>query len=214
MGKYKTYYIFEGICLISWVVYLGLFLQLYKEAIFYVDSNAAFIIQLLFLVEYYFSSLFTYFIIGFLLITSNLYVLLFFHIKSKQNREFNLIRYSLIIFLVIFLISVGILLQTKLWPIFLLLVVLAATIVFITYALTKHQEDEVADYGVNEIVKELGPFSTEEIAMENTNNFFDYWQKHFEKTNYVLAYDMHKNNDSEYSVEIYVKSIVTAGETN
>ncbi len=204
--KYKLYYISEGIFLISWLIYFLFFFQLYQEASFYVESGAKYIIQLLFLMEYYFSSLFMYFIIGFLLLVANLYSILLYSIKMKQEKKTMQLKLPKQVFIGLYILCAGGLLLTKLWVIFLLLIILAATIVYITYAMTKSQKDNDI-YEENEVVKQMGPFSTAEEAQNRAREFVTYWQEEFKENGYTLASDIYNEKENEYTVDIYVKSI-------
>lgn len=205
--KYKLYYISEGIFLISWLIYFVLFFQLYNGALFYVDREAKYIIQLLFFMEYYFSSLFIYFIIGFLLFVANLYNILLYSIKMKQENNTIQPKLPIQVFIGLYILCAGGLLLTKLWIIFLLLIILAVTIVFITYAMTKSQKDNDTVYEENEVVKQIGPFSTAKEAQSRAQEFATYWQEEFKEHGYTLVSDIYNETENEYTVDIYVKSI-------
>lgn len=205
--KYKLYYLSEAIFLVGWLIYFVLFFQLYQEASFYVDQGAKYIIQLLFLMEYYFSNLFMYFIIGFLLLVANLYSILFYSIKMKQEKKIIQPKLPIQVSIGLYILCVGGLLLTKLWVIFLLLIILAVTIVYITYAMTKSQKDGDTIYEENEVVKQLGSFSTAEEAQSRAQEFVVYWQEEFQENGYTLASDIYNEKNNEYTVDIYVKSI-------
>ncbi|WP_086314463.1 hypothetical protein A5821_002034 [Enterococcus sp. 7F3_DIV0205] len=205
--KYKLYYISEGVFLISWLIYFVLFFQLYQEASFYVDQGAKYIIQLLFLVEYYFNSLFIYFIMSFLLLVANLYSILLYSIKMKQEKKKIQFKFSMQVFMGLYILCAGALLLTKLWVLFLLLIILAVTVVYITYAMTKSQKDNDTVYEENEVVKQLGSFSTAEEAQSRAQEFATYWQEEFQENGYTLVSDIYNEKENEYTVDIYVKSI-------
>lgn len=205
-NKYKMYYISEGIFLIGWAIYFFFFFQVYNEAVFYVDKEASYIIQLLFLMEYYFGGLFIFFVIGFLLLIANLYNILLYSIRMNQTKKITQPRLPILVFIIFYILCAVGLLVTKLWIIFLLLIVLAITIVYITYAMTKSQKDNEI-YEENEVVKQFGPFSTTEEAKNRAQEFVSYWQEEFKENGYTLISDIYSEKANEYTVDICVKSI-------
>ncbi|MBO0474051.1 hypothetical protein IGL98_000613 [Enterococcus sp. DIV0840] len=207
--KYRNYYLCEIVLLIGWITNFILFSRFYEEAVFYVDKNAKFIIQLLFMVNYYLDDLLKYLFVAFLLMTLNLFLILMFYIKNKQEisktKEMN---YSMILFLVLIGINVIALLTTIIWPLFLILFIVSMTIVYIIYVVTNYLYEEKDErYEENETVKLEGPFQTKEAAEKYSKEFLAHWADYFSKKGYRLAEFVKCDANNEWHVEIIVQSI-------
>ncbi|OTN83841.1 hypothetical protein A5819_003660 [Enterococcus sp. 7E2_DIV0204] len=206
---YQRYYFGEIALLIGWITNAVLFSRFYEEAIFYVDKRDKFIIQLLFMVNYYLDDLLKYLFVAFLLMTLNLFLILMFYIKNRQEvikRKEML--YSIIVFLVLIGINVIALLTTIVWPLFLLLFIVSMTIVYIISVITKYLYEEKDErYEENEIVKVEGPFQTKEAAEEYVNEFLDHWTEYFVGKGYILISEMAFDDEYKWNVEIIVRSI-------
>ncbi|MBO0439838.1 hypothetical protein [Candidatus Enterococcus ikei] len=207
--KYRSYYLCEIVLLIGWITNFVFFSRFYEEAVFYVDKNAKFIIQLLFMVNYYLDDLLKYLFVVFLLMTLNLFLILMFYIKNKQEvnkqKEMN---YSMIVFLVLLIINVITLMTTIIWPLFLLLFIVSMTIVYIIYVITNYlyeEQDEL--YEENETVKLEGPFQTKEAAEKYSKEFLAHWTDSFTKKGYSLVEFIKSDANNEWHVEIIVQSI-------
>ncbi|WP_430603205.1 hypothetical protein IGJ02_000566 [Enterococcus sp. DIV0724b] len=207
--KYRYYYLGEILLLIGWITNFVFFSRFYEEAIFYVDKNAKLIIQLLFVVNYYLEDLLKYLFVAFLLMTLNLFLILIFYIKNKQEvtkqKEMN---YSMIAFLVLLVVNVIALMTTIIWPLFLLLFIVSMTIVYIIYVITKYLYEEKDDrYEENETVKVEGPFQTKEAAEKYSKEFLAHWTDYFTKKGYNLVEYIECDASNEWHVEIIVQSI-------
>ncbi|OJG22689.1 hypothetical protein RU98_GL001963 [Enterococcus caccae] len=207
--NYRYYYLGQIILLIGWVTNFILFSTFYKEAMFYVDKEAKFIIQLLFVVNYYLSDVLTYLFVAFLLMTFNLFLLLMFYIKNKREGiKQKEMTYSTIMFLTIIGLNAIALLMTILWPLFLLLFIISLTIVYIIYVITKSlYEEKDETYEENELVKIEGPFQTKEAAEEYTKEFLAHWTDHFAKKEHRLVAFTNCDEKNEWHVEIIVQAI-------
>lgn len=206
---YQRYYFGEIALLIGWITNAVLFSRFYEEAIFYVDKRDKFIIQLLFMVNYYLDELLKYLFVAFLLMTLNLFLILMFYIKNRREvikRKEML--YSIIVFLVLIGINVIALLTTIVWPLFLLLFIVSMTIVYIIYVITKYLYEEKDErYEENEIVKVEGPFQTKEAAEKYANEFLAHWMDHFAKKGYILMDNLTCHEENKWHVEFIVQSI-------
>lgn len=207
--KYRNYYLCELLLLIGWLTNFVLFSKFYEAAIFYVDKNAKFMIQLLFMVNYYLDDLLKYLFVAFLLMTLNLFLMLMFYIKNQREaikqKEMN---YSMVGFLLIIGINVIALMKTILWPLFLLLFIVSLTIVYIIYVITTYlYEEKDEQYEENEIVKLEGPFQTKEAAESYTKEFLAHWTDHFAKKDYRLMERINQDEKNGWHVEIIVQSI-------
>ncbi|WP_034860083.1 hypothetical protein [Enterococcus caccae] len=207
--KYRNYYFCEFILLIGWITNFMFFSKFYEEAIFYVDKNARFMIQLLFIVTYYFDELLKYLFVVFLLMTLNLFLLMTFYIKNRREtnsqREMNV---SILVFLLIIAINGIALLTTIIWPLFLLLFIAALTIVYIIYVITKYLYEEKEEfYEENELVKSEGPFPTKEAAEKYAEEFLAHWTDYFSKNGYTLTEFTKYDEKNEWHVEIIVQTM-------
>lgn len=207
--KYRNYYLCEIGLLIGWITNFVLFSRFYEEALFYVDKNAKFIIQLLFMVNYYLDDLLKYLFVAFLLMTINLFLVLMFYIKNKQEvTKQKEMTYSMVGFLVLIVMNVIALMTTIIWPLFLLLFIVSMTIVYIIYVITNYlYEEKEEQYEENETVKIEGPFQTKEAAEKYTEEFLAHWTDHFSKKNYNLVECIKSDATNEWHVEIIVQSI-------
>ncbi|EOH96812.1 hypothetical protein UAW_01770 [Enterococcus haemoperoxidus ATCC BAA-382] len=207
--KYRNFYLGQIILLIGWITNFILFSRFYEGAVFYVDKNAKFIVQLLFLMNYYLSDVLTYLFIAFLLMTFNLFLLLMFYTKNKREGiKQTESTYSMIVFLAIIGISAITLLMTIIWPLFLLLFIVSLTIVYVIYVITKSlYEEKDESYEENEVVKVEGPFQTKEAAEEYTKEFTEHWTNHFTKKGLSLVAFIKCDEKDEWYVEIVVQSI-------
>lgn len=207
--NYRNYYLCEVILVIGWVTNFILFSRFYEEAVFYVDKKAKFIIQLLFMVNYYLDDLLKFLFVSFLLMTLNLFLILMFYIKNQRSvMKQKAITYSIILFLAIIGINGIALLKTIVWPLFLLIFITSLTIVYIIYVITKYlHEEKDESYEENERIKVAGPFQTKEMAETYSEEFLAHWAKEFEKKGYCLINNINNDSKNEWHVEITVKSI-------
>nr|MBO1354333.1 hypothetical protein [Enterococcus sp. DIV0212c] len=206
---YRMYYFYELMLLIGWVVNFILFSKFYEEAFFYVDKKANFIVQLLFMVNFYLEDILKYLFITFLLMTLNLFLILMFYIKNKKElTDSKKMTYSLIVFLVILGINGVAMLKTIVWPLFLLLFIASLTIVFIIYVITKYLYEEKDEfYEENEVVKKQGSFQTKEEAEQYAKDFITHWLEYFEKKGYTLMDSITEGEENEWYVEVIVQAI-------
>ncbi|EOI00806.1 hypothetical protein UAW_00073 [Enterococcus haemoperoxidus ATCC BAA-382] len=207
--KYRYYYLGEIVLLIGWITNTLLFSRFYEEAIFYVDKKDKYIIQLLFLVNYYLDDLLKYLFVAFLLMTLNLFLILRFYIKNRREvTKRKEMQYSMIVFLVLIGFNIIALLTTIVWPLFLLLFIVSMTIVYIIYVITKYLYEEKDErYEENELVKVGGPFQTKEAAERYANEFLAHWKNHFAKNGYILVDNLTCHDKTKWQVEIIVQSI-------
>lgn len=207
--KYRIYYLCEAVLVIGWITNFILFSRFYEEAVFYVDKKAKFIIQLLFMVNYYLDDLLKFLFVSFLLMTLNLFLILMFYIKNKRSvTKQKEITYALILFLVIIGINGITLLKTIVWPLFLLIFITSLTIVYIIYVITNYlYEEKDESYEENEQIKAAGPFQTKEMAETYSEEFLAHWANEFEKKGYCLVNNINNDSKNEWYVEITVRSI-------
>lgn len=209
LKKNKLYFIGEGLFICSWYVYYVFFCKFYNEAFFYVEKKAKLIIQLLFMTTYYSTEVLIYSTIAFMLMTLNLLLFLLFFIQNKQkNTVQKQTKAVLIVFLLMFSVIQVKLLSTILWPIFLILVILSLTVIYIIFAVTKYlyEENEI-EYEENEPLKVAGPFENLEEANDFSKEFLLYWQDYFSKKNLKLEYSINQGEQNKYFVDFNIKSI-------
>ena len=207
--KYRRYYIGQFLLLVGWITNFILFSRFYEGAMFYVDKNAKFIIQLLFIVNYYLRDVLTYLFVSFLLMTFNLFLLLMFYTKNKREGVKQKERiYAIIVCLAIIGINALTLALTILWPLFCLLFVLSLTIIYIIYVITKSlYEEKNEGYEEGELVKVEGPFETKATAEAYTEEFLTHWTDYFAKKGYTLVSFIKHDEENEWYVEIIIQSI-------
>ncbi|EOL46366.1 hypothetical protein I580_01635 [Enterococcus caccae ATCC BAA-1240] len=207
--KYRNYYFCEIVLLVGWITNFILFSRFYKESIFYVDKQAKLVIQILFMVNYYLEDVLLYLFVSFLVMTLNLLLILMFYIKSKQSmvRQKEM-KYSMILFLIIIGINAIALLNTIIWPLFLLVFIFSLTVVYIIYVITKYLyegKDEL--YEDNELIKIEVGFQTKEEAEKYTEEFLTYWADDFERKGYRLVDSIKKDPKKEWYVEFFTQII-------
>ncbi|WP_207695811.1 hypothetical protein DOK67_0001475 [Enterococcus sp. DIV0212c] len=207
--KYRSYYLGEVVLLIGWFTNAVFFSMFYEKAVFYVDKNAKFIIQVLFMMNYYLEDVLKHLFVAFVLMTLNLFLILMFYVKNKREvikqKEMS---YSIVLFLMIIVVGGTALLRTILWPLFLLLFITSLTIVYIIYVITNYLYEEKDEaYEENELVKIEGPFQTKEAAEKYSKEFLAHWTDNFAKKGYSLVEYIKCDANNEWHVEIIVQSI-------
>ncbi|MGX7243616.1 hypothetical protein ACWOC1_02065 [Enterococcus quebecensis] len=207
--KYRRYYIWEGLLLSGWGINFMFFSKFYEHAVFYIDKKDKFIIQLLFLMNYYLQDILKYLLIGFVLMTLNVLLVLMFYIQNKRGdikkKEMN---GSMIAFLLGIIVNGIALMRTIIWPLFLVLFIASLTIVYIIYVITTYlYEDKDEFYEDNEQVKIEAHFQTKEDAEKYAKEFMAHWNDYFEKKGYRLVNHVKYDGKNQWHVEFVVQSM-------
>lgn len=202
----KWLYLSEGVCLISWGMYLYFFYFFYHESIFFVDESARFTIQLLFVTTYYLKSILLYLVLALTLMTVNLVIILLIVNQNKRKPVC-----SNVVFVVISLLGAGGvivgLLRTLLWPYFVIIMIFSFTIVYVIHVLTLPKyEWKKERYVHQEVIKVTGPFRTKEETDQYVNDFFDYWMPYFNEQELKLTHQVKCDEHNEFYVTILVDS--------
>ncbi|WP_086331249.1 hypothetical protein [Candidatus Enterococcus mansonii] len=207
--NYRNFYLCEITLLIGWITNFILFSRFYEDAVFYVDKDARFIIQLLFIANYYLGDLLNYLFAAFLLMSLNLLLILMFYIKNKkEGNDAKKTNYSIIAFLAIIGVNSAMLLRTIVWPLFLLLFIASLTLVYIIYVITNYlYEEKDETYEENERLKIEGPFQSREEAEKYSKEFLLHWTDYFAKKGYRLVESLNSDEQNEWYVEITIQSI-------
>lgn len=194
--------------IIGWISYVLIFSSFYQDMILYVDSNARYLIQFIFISNFYLPELLVYTFIYFLLMLASLFLLFFFYFKNKKEREFNKKKkYILLFFFSIIVVTSIFLLFTIAWPYFLCILIASFTVVYITYAITKYlYEEQTEVYQDGDCVKELGSFNTIEEAQKYGQEFSRYWMPYFKERGFYITELSEKEEDGTYKIALYIKA--------
>ena len=196
----KRFYYMEAILTAGWIVYLMKFYSFYKEAYFYVDKRLSILLQLLSFFTDNWNEAFIYFVLGFFLMVVTLFVTSFIYlldrgIVEKKQLFFFLVALNSICFFSLFPNVLGV--------IFFILLILAATLVYVIFILgTVNWNEERRKYEVGDIIDMLGPFETKEEAQRATKLFFS---KFPENTKFGLGEDIYVGTDNKYYTDIYIE---------
>ncbi|MBO0439047.1 hypothetical protein [Candidatus Enterococcus ikei] len=194
-------YLIEGIIAGMWGIYLFKFYSFYQTSYFYIDKRLSLFIQMLSFLNNNWNEVFIYFILSFLLITYTLFFncLLYFVNKKEQQKH-----KILLLFLYLNLLCCLSLLINLCGFIFATILILAASLVYIIFILSKlSSTKEKFDYEEGEIIEIKGPFETKAEAQIEINTFFSKWKE----ARYTLDDEIYLDEDNKYYVEIYVETI-------
>lgn len=188
---------------ISWLIVTCFFFEKYMEAIYFVSVDAGVIETNVFVLTYYIKELLPYFILIFILLNVTLLVgVIFFVVKRKYGW---ISEKTMLVPFFIFGIAVFFCMTLKIWPILLLLVIIALLISFIIYTVYKVNMDEmIDDFEEDEVIKKEGPFNTREDAEHFYNEFCEYWTIKFLNKNLNLNSRIFMGETKYYYLEIYV----------
>ncbi|MEI5990734.1 hypothetical protein [Enterococcus crotali] len=197
----KGLYIMQGVLLIGWLAYLISFYLFYKEAYFYVDKRLSLFLRMLSFLNSNFDGAFVYFVLSFFLFTFTMllaYFLFFISKKTKRHEKLSLLFICLDLFLCLsLLINVN-------GFIFAVILILAASLVYIMLVLTKVSlGKEVSQYEEGDVIEIKGPFGTEKEAQEEVISFLKSWSK----AKVVLDKDIYLDSDNKYYADIFVEAI-------
>ncbi|MBP2097249.1 hypothetical protein [Enterococcus rivorum] len=201
--KRGYFYIIEGILTIGWIVYLMNFYSFYKETYFYVDKRLSLLVQMLSFLNDNWKTIFFYFITSFFLMTATLFTsgLVYLMTKKKQQSMkpiLLIIGVNLLCFLPLLLNVCGL--------IFLILFILAASLVYIIFILSlSGSQKEELDYEEGDIIEVKGPFETEATAQKEAESFLAHWS---EKESIILKTEIYiDEKDDKYYTEIFIEAI-------
>lgn len=196
----KRFYYVEWILTAGWIVYLMNFYSFYKEAYFYVDKRLSLLLQLLSFFTDNWNEAFFYFVLSFLLMVVTLFVTSFIYlldrgIEGKKKSFFFIVGLNSICFFPLFLNVLGV--------IFFILLILAATLVYVIFILGNvNWSEERRGYEVGDIIEMKGPFETKEEAQKAIKSFFSKWP---EKAKFSLGEDIYLGTDNKYYADIYIE---------
>ncbi|MBP2100406.1 hypothetical protein [Enterococcus rivorum] len=196
----KRFYYMEVILTAGWIVYLMKFYFFYKEAYFYVDKRLSLLLQVLSFFTDNWDKAFLYFVLGFLLMVVTLFVTSIIYlidrgIVEKKQLFFFIVGLNSICFFSLFLNVLGV--------IFFILLILAATLVYVIFILGNvNWNEERRKYEVGDIIDMKGPFETKEEAQRATKLSFS---KYPENAKFGLGEDIYVGTDNKYYADIYIE---------
>lgn len=200
-GLSKKIYLTEGILIIGWLIYLTAFYFFYTEAYFYVDKRMTLFLRLLSFLDNNWTGAMMYFVIGFLLLLGTFYffgVTLLLKTKKTLNQKKLYTLYAInSLFGLVLLFNVA-------GSVFLVLSILSGSVVYITFILAKETTKDTYSYEVDDVLETIGPFKTEEIALQHAQEFLDQWAT---EQKILLNKDIYIEIDNQYYVEIYVEAV-------
>lgn len=200
-AKLGYVYLIEGIIAGVWGIYLFKFYSFYHEAYFYVDKRLSLFIQMLSFVNNNWEETFTYFILAFLLMTVTLFLSYFLYLTKKRALIQN--KPIFLIFCFNLLCCLALLVNACCF-IFLVLLILAGSLIYIIFTLVNLSVDkEQLDYVEGEIIDVKGPFTSEKEAQTAVKAFLGKWQE--EKI--ILGEEVYLDKDSKYYVDFYIEVI-------
>lgn len=175
--------------------------------IYWVNKDARYLVQLVFISNFYLPELLAYTFIYFMLMVMSLYLLFFFYFKNKKENDVEGKTIAIIVISIIAILVASIaLLMTVFWPYALFSFIASFTVVYSTYAITKHlYEESPVNYKDNECVKEESSFKTNEEAQKYLNEFSEYWAPYFKDRGFYLAEQIDQAEDGTYRIAIYIK---------
>lgn len=192
------------ILIVTWIIYFYKFYEVYSWADFFTQSNASTIVKVVYIFTYYGDRLVPYLVIGFLLLNLNLLVALVIQFLRERKKEVSSI--FLWIAIATYCISVSIFLVTTIWPLMLLLVIASLVISYTLYTVyTKKSVDNMDNYENDELIKEAGPFNSQEEATDFFEEFNHEWKGNFEQRNLLLVPKIIQEEANIYHVKIHVK---------
>lgn len=200
------------ILFIIWLTYDFLFFKVYEVSIYFVSPNSNLLEKIIFVLNFYLSELYPYFIAIFVILNGTLLTIIFTYLSKKKNGNVNHLFEKIL--LLIFIVNSFYLLTTILWPIMLFFIVLSLVISFILLIVFKQNDEELdSSYEENEIIKVEGPFDNEWKAKSYYKKFFDYWEKKFLNLDLKLNNRIFMDIDENYYVEVYVTKNKSNGDT-
>lgn len=194
-------YFSEGLLAIGWFIYWMAFYSFYTEAYFYVDKRLSLFLQLLSLFKSNWDQLLFYLILGFLLFALTLFVVNIFYVLNKDKPEN---KQSLIFFLTLTILSLVPLFFNICWIVFLILLILAASLVYVIFILGTASQEGTKNYEEGETIEIKGPFETEEAAQKAVTLFLKEWQA---KETIILGKEIYVDTDQKYYVDIFIESL-------
>lgn len=197
--KRRFFYVLGGVLLSSWAIYLFNFYTFYLEINFYIDKRLSLFHQLLSLLKYEWNQSVLYFSLAFILIT----VTLFIGGVLWLNRKKDGVVISRIYSVIALLLFLGLTINTY-GPIFLVLIILSGSLVYVSLIIARGQRhDEANFYEEGEVLETKGPFQTESEANIALMQLVAQW----EKSDLLLGEDIYKENENTYYAEIYIEKI-------
>ncbi|WYK01380.1 hypothetical protein A5821_002517 [Enterococcus sp. 7F3_DIV0205] len=192
----KFIYLFVGLALAATALYVSKFYLFYQDAYFYIDKSRTLFYQIIsFLNDNWIESL-MYLSLSFLV-----YVALFFfstigHFFKKNHKEQRLYYF----FYGVSILTVVASFFTILWPIFLVIIVLSMSVVYIIFVLSFTMAKKTANDEERDLLEIIGPFQTETEAEERAQVFI---HDFFEKKSLVAEKEIYLDENNHYYVELF-----------
>lgn len=173
------------ILLFGWGIYFHQFYKVYQMADFFTDSNAAVLVKLVYVFTYYGDLLVPYVVVGFILLNLNmLFLLVTCFISPKETNSHSVLTW---IAGGMFLLATTAFMFTSIWPLMSILIVVSLVIAYTLYTVFRKSYEETKNYEEYELIKEAGPFTSEEEAEAFFEEFRDHWSPTFARKNLVLV---------------------------
>ncbi|XUB55873.1 hypothetical protein IGJ02_000105 [Enterococcus sp. DIV0724b] len=193
------FYFMESALVIAWIVYVIKFTFFYQEAYFYVDKRLSLLYKLLSFMNGNWSTLYIYLITSFLLIVMTFFLATAIYSVKQVSAGKGSIHWILLSLSGLGCLVSGI---NILWPIYLILLILAGSVVFITYTIVMTELKEEESGWEEDNIEIEGPFETIEKAQAVVNNHLSKQRK---DSSAILGAELYLEEDDQYYVEIYVK---------
>lgn len=193
----RYFYLTQGILIIGWLIYLINFYTFYSDAYFYIDKRLSLFLRILSILNENWNQFSTYFIIAFLLMVSMFFLTVsLYFLNRKEEHSKTMIHAATFI-------NIGLIVALFInicWPIFLILTILSASLIYIMLVFAKATDNGEED----ESLEVVGPFITQAEAVLASKALLDKW-KNIEKRN--VTTEVYLNDDSKYYAEIYIELI-------
>lgn len=188
--------------LLIWSGYLSVYDYIYKEITFYIDKQADALAQFLFILTYSVNEMLLLLLLYDVLLLVSVVIILW---DTRTNRM-NLIvtNVELIMIIIVSMVALAPLL-TRLWPFFLVDLLIVGTLLFVIYILFKPEANVIVIEVKDEPIKVLGPFKTKEEAEQQAKSFLDYWMPYYQQKLTQLEAVITEEELESYKVRILVK---------
>lgn len=212
LSKYRSSILIELILLSGWLIYFVSFVFNYQEAIFYVDKNAPYIVQLVFLMTYFLDGILIAIFVSFLLVTLHIFLIVFLLLKRSRRTKSDAVILTFTIGSFLFF-SICLVLNL-LWPVFVLVLIFSMTSVYITYVLSKQfYGKELFTTEPEGIVESAGPFVSEEEVHTYFISFCRYWEPYYNEQGFELFQVVRKESSEKYYLDITISRFEADEET-
>lgn len=195
--------------LVAWGIYFKKFLSFYSKAAFYMNPASYLFDKNLFFIDNYLEPLLPYLLGAYLLLLLNLYLA----ISSRGRARKQLIsagrndKKGMFFILGIAVLASVILMCNVLWVITGTVIILAFVTAFVFYSIKTKDEEDLDSYEVNEVVRQAGPFLTEDEVIAYQQNFDSQWAEYFKHKNFNLLSKTYQNQVGEYFLEFFLEEL-------